>query len=166
MGLMGSKFLMRFSLFSITYAQELPKATIVTRVMPIGERVVAVILEYSSEINTNNLKPDMFSVETNLEGNFMKRIIRKVYANNNGELLPANFTNQGKFLVLELDPKEPSAITATHDFQRLLSKRLKLEYRLEQKVNIRSIDGKEFLPTSLTTSEEKHLIIDEFHALI
>jgi|GEM_PF-5693141 len=62
-------FLNRFLPFSITYAQEVPKATIVTRVMPIGERVVAVTLEYSSEINANNLKPDMFSVETKLEGN-------------------------------------------------------------------------------------------------
>ncbi|MCX7720031.1 MAG: prolyl oligopeptidase family serine peptidase [Dictyoglomus thermophilum] len=158
--------LMVFILINFAYAQETPKATIVTRVMPEGERVVAVVLEYGREINANNLKPDMFSVEVKFEGNFVKRTITKVYANNNGELIPAPFMNQGKFLVLELNPKEPSAGTATFDPQRFISKRLKLEYKVEQKVSIRSVDGKEFSPFSLTTSEEKHLIIDEFKALV
>ncbi|ACK41568.1 phospholipase/Carboxylesterase [Dictyoglomus turgidum DSM 6724] len=144
----------------------IPRATIVTRVMPEGERVVAVVLEYDAEINAGNLNLNMFSVKTKLEGKFVERSIKKVYANNNGELLPAPFTNQGRFLVLELNPKEPSAVTATFDPQRFLSKRLKLEYEIEQKVSIKSVDGKEIMPFSLITSEERHLIIDEFKALI
>ncbi len=147
-------------------SQYTPRATIITRVMPEGERVIAVVLEYDAEINAGNLNPSMFLVETKFEGRFVERSITKVYANNNGELLPAPFTNQGRFLVLELNPKEPSAITATFDPQRFLSRRLKLEYKIEQKVSIKSINGKEFKPFSLITSEEKHLIIDEFKALV
>jgi len=145
--------------------EDLPKATIVTKVLPDGEKVVALVIKYDTEIDGYSLKPDMFNVEVKIQDKLEKRTIKKVYANANGDLVLSAFSNKGNFVVVELDPKDRNAGTTYFSMETFLSVRTKLEYVLTQKVALKGIDGKTIAPFTVTTNEEKHLVIDDFDAL-
>ncbi len=142
---------------------EVKSITLVTRVFPEGEKVFAVVLEYAYEVDGNTLNPNIFEVESKI-GNVGKRTVKRVYANSDGRLVMNFFANRGRYVIIELDPKDMNAITTYFDNSRFLTGRYKLEYLVTQKNDIYSIDGKKIPAFSLKNTDEKHLIIDDFIA--
>jgi len=142
----------------------LNKATLVTRIFPEGERVSEVILEYDLEIDGTNLTPDSYKVETKMEDMMVGRTIKKVYASATTDLVPS--TNQGKFVIIELDHRDTFAKTILFSAETFLSTRPKLNYIVTQKVAITTLEGKTIAPFTIQNTDEKHLIADDFQAFM
>lgn len=84
------------------------------------------------------------------------------YANTTGDLVPNVFLNRGKFVVIELNPKDPMARTTFTDFEARKTYRLTFEYKIKQNAPVKTVDGKMIEPIALKTRREKRLVIDDF----
>ncbi|MGB9789502.1 MAG: prolyl oligopeptidase family serine peptidase [Thermotoga caldifontis] len=160
----GILLLVIFGIFSTLFAQEgmsVRSVTLVTKVFPDVERVFAVVIEYPVEIDRQKLSPNQFAVRAKSGDTYFPRTIKKVYANNTGEVSFSVFRNRGKYVILELDPWDPNAGTFIYGSPNV---RAKLDYIVSQIVPILDVDGKEVEPFVSKQTGEKHLIIDDFLA--
>lgn len=159
-------FIFLLFLLGVSFAQsDVKNITLVTRVLPDGEKVFAVVIEYNFEIDGWKLTPDMYTVEAKLGDKLVKRTIKRVYANNDQRLIINFFANKGKYVIIELDPKEPSAGTSYFNLDTFLSSRPKLEYFITQNKDLISENGNIIKSFKLRNTDEKHLVIDDFDAL-
>lgn len=154
-----------FGIFSIFLAQEgneVKNITLITKVFPEGEKVCAVVIEYPVEIDGWKLSTDQFSVKVKTGDTYSSRTITKVYANNSGDISFSIFSNRGKFVILELSPKDPNAGTLVSIPETFLNTRVKLNYIVSQLVPVVDVNGNTVEPFTSEQTGEKHLIIDDF----
>ena len=82
-----------------TLAANKPNVTAITEVFGDGQKLIGVILEYPTEINGKKLKKDTFEV--------IDRTILNVYTNDVSE--KTKNSKNGKFVIIELDPKDKNS---------------------------------------------------------
>jgi len=142
------------------------KITLVTRVFPEGEKVYAVLVEYDCEIDGGKLTSETYMVEAETKEGPVARTIKRVYANNTGDLVPPSLPAGGRFVVIELDPEDAIAKTISFSSDTFLSTRVKLNYTVTQKIAISTGGGKTVAPFTAQNTDEKHLVIDDFSASV
>lgn len=117
------------------------KVSLITKVFPEGEKVCAAVIEYPVEIDGWKLSTDQFSVKVKTGDTYSSRTITKVYANNSGDISFSIFSNRGKFVILELSPKDPNAGTLVSIPETFLNTRVKLNYIVSQLVPVVDVNG-------------------------
>lgn len=154
-------------IFSTTiFAIDTAKVKILTQVQAWGQVVVAVILEYPTEIDPSNVSSTTYEVLANrirsdLGGELAPRTITRVYTNNKPSL--AGSAVPGRYVIIELNPNDVNAGTLYYDVQKGgFNFDYELEYTVNQKVNIKAVNGM-VLPAGTMMGREKiNLIVDEF----
>ncbi|HOJ93326.1 MAG TPA: prolyl oligopeptidase family serine peptidase [Dictyoglomaceae bacterium] len=136
--------------------------TLITKVFPEGEKAFAVSIEYPTEIDGAKITKESFVVEAKVKDNLIKRTIKKIYVNKDGNLIENPIDSKGKFLIIELDPKDKIAETIHFDLEKFLSERPKLNYLITQKIDIVGVNGEVIPSFSMENTSEKRLIVDEF----
>ncbi|WBU60699.1 prolyl oligopeptidase family serine peptidase [Paracoccus albus] len=86
---------------TVFYTQDIAAVTSMTEVFGDGQRLTAVAVEYTAEIANDTLSSEQFSVSD--------RNILRVYANEQAAM--SNEGSDGRFVILELDPEDESAVT-------------------------------------------------------
>ena len=142
----------------------------ITRVFPDGEKVCAIVLDYSVEVEASSLDSDTYTVEVVYEGDLHKRTVKNVYVSQSETDLvrkPSyfpHFAKKGRYVVLELDTSEPLAKTFRYESNGL-AKRLQLEHKVRQIKKILTTQGwvqdRDFI-----VREERHWVIDEFQQFV
>lgn len=99
-------------------------ATLVTDVLPLGETICAVVIEYAAQIDGSKLAPEYFSVTVKVKDKYVPRTIKRVFANSTGGTIFSAFINRGKFVILELELKYPYSYTYEYDPNTSLSRLL------------------------------------------
>lgn len=160
-------FLLLIILFSFiqsqTYAQDQIKdAYLVTKVLSEGERVVAVVLEFNSEVDGRTVNKNIFRIEARVGNQVGNRTVLNAYVNSTGDLVQNVFLNRGKFLIIELNSKDPLASTTFTDFDARKTYRVKMEYKIESQGSIKSSDGKDIGPFTVVVQKERRLVVEDF----
>src|SRR5690606_14110793 len=88
---------------------QIERVDLITDVLPEGEKVVALAIEYKKEIDTTSLTTSTYDVNATHGENSGKRNITKVYANTSPELHPEG--KNGKYVIIELDKDDALAGT-------------------------------------------------------
>nr|WP_233711341.1 prolyl oligopeptidase family serine peptidase [Lederbergia citrisecunda] len=135
---------------------------VITDVLPEGEKVVAVAVQYKKEISNDSLSTLSYEVNALHGENTAKRTITKVYANTSPEL--SSQGKDGKFVIIELSKEDPIAGTLFYDFRTGINTRLSLEYTITQEKNIETVIGNNVptTPNIIVNSGEINLIVDDF----
>jgi len=137
----------------------------ITKVFPDGEKVCAIVIDYSAEVEASSLDCDVYIVEAVHAGNLHKRTVKNVYVSEGeADLVKRPFLKKGRYVVLELDTSEPLARTIRYE-PTGLAKRLQLEHEVRQIKKISSTRGW-IQSRDFTIREERHLVIDEFQQFV
>ncbi|MCR2821102.1 prolyl oligopeptidase family serine peptidase [Lederbergia panacisoli] len=141
---------------------QIERVDLITDVLPDGEKVVAISIEYKNEIENESLSTATYEVNGLHGENAAKRNITKVYANSTPEL--SSQGKSGKYVIIELDINDTSAGTLFYDFRTGINTRLSLEYTVSQVKDIKTVIGNNVptTPNVLKNSGEVNLVIDEF----
>ena len=137
------------ALAATLFAQEgIERVSAITQVFSEGQKLTAAAVKFSEPIGASSLSLNSFKVKD--------RNISKIYTND--EPRPSAKPKSGKFVIIELDPKDAAAqlfIKAGN------VKEAKIV--LEQTEPIRALGGKMYPPaTALENNETINLIVDDF----
>ncbi|GAB6099707.1 prolyl oligopeptidase family serine peptidase [Halanaerocella petrolearia] len=122
--------------------------TLITKVLPYGEVGYAIALDLGTKISGLKLPKDAFKVETIVNGEFKERTITKIYSNDSPSI--AEKSKSGRYLIIELDPKDKNATTFKFNAEKFQNIRKNLKYYISLSRDIKTEDGIVF-----ETSEEK-----------
>ncbi|MBS4204216.1 prolyl oligopeptidase family serine peptidase [Lederbergia citrea] len=141
---------------------QIERVDVISEVLPEGEKVVAVAIEYKKEINSKSLSASTYEVNALHGENAASRTITKVYANTAPELDVQG--KNGKYVIIELDTNDPIAGTLFYDVRSGINTRLALEYTVTQEKAITTAIGNQVpsTPNILVNSGEINLVVDEF----
>ncbi|MBW8349613.1 prolyl oligopeptidase family serine peptidase [Bacillus sp. IITD106] len=141
---------------------QIVRVDLITEVLPEGEKVVALSIEYKKEINTQSLSNSTYEVNALHGENAAMRNITKVYANTSPEL--SDQGKNGKFVIIELDKNDPIAGTLFYDIRTGINTRLSIEYTVTQVKDIKTVIGNNVptTPNILVNSGEINLVVDDF----
>ncbi|NLV92263.1 MAG: hypothetical protein GX030_07720 [Firmicutes bacterium] len=123
-----------------------------------GQKVTAVVIEYSEPIACEAIASGSFSVAG--------RSITRVYVNDSGE--KGDVKTRGRFVVIELavDPTPGNSVGNTLLYANGRNERLPIHLSIVQRVNIQTIAGNTILPSGFTNTAERNLEVDgRFQAL-
>jgi len=137
--LLGSMFFALYLMMTTASAQEINKVTLITQVLPEGEKAVALAVKYDSNIDSTTLSIDSFAVEANVGGKIAGRNIIKVYTNDAPAI--AAQSKVGKYVILEMNPEDANAGTSDFNPATWLSSRLTLNYYVTQMHDIADRKG-------------------------
>lgn len=126
--------------------------TALTQVFGDGQKLTAVTLEYPEAIDTAKLDANSFGVRS--------RRIKRIYANTTG--LPSEAGENGRFVIVELSPKDATASLCTRMKGEVV--RSKATASVMQKGTVVTAAGKSYPPTTevLDTTVVRNLGVDDF----
>ncbi len=137
-----------------------------TRVYDDGQAVSKIIVECNEPIEGANVSLNQFevSVKRSLNGVLLdeaKRRITSVYTSSSINGRPSL---NGRFLhlVLLTRPKTPSAGTLTYSHEDMVTKRVDLDYTIELKTPLETLEGNMITPHQLTYHGTINAQVDEF----
>lgn len=126
--------------------------TALTEVFGEGQKLTAVTLEYPEAIDTASLDANSFGVRT--------RRIKRIYANKSG--LPTEAGENGRFVVIELSPKDATAAL----FSRLRGEvvRNRASATVMQKGNLVTVSGRRLPPSTeaLDNTAVRNPVVEDF----
>ncbi len=134
-----------------------PKAiTALTEVFGDGQKVTVVVIEYDKAIKNETLSTNQFSVAN--------RTITKIYANDSND--KSDKGKNGKFVVLELNPKDETASIYKQQGREIIIKEAKVS--VKQLLDVVTIDNQKIDTNDelLESSQVKNLIVDDFKQAI
>lgn len=149
------------------FAIETGKVKLLTQVQAWGQVVVAVIIEYPVDVFPESVSASMYEVLANriredIGGEIAPRTILKVYTNDKPVL--SNKAVSGRYVVIELSPNDVNAGTIYYKITEKggFNFDYDLEYTVNQKFNIKAVDGR-ILPAGTMVGKERiNLIVDDF----
>jgi predicted peptidase len=96
----------------------------ITEVLPFGQKVTAVAIEFGATVNPRTLDPDTFSVSDSLYnfrfdpiGDLLdptkraERSVTSIYTNDTADLEADRRSDPGRYVIVELDPMDPGGNT-------------------------------------------------------
>ncbi len=134
---------------------QIKTVTAITEVFCDGQKVVAVAIEYDVAIKNASLSAEDFSVEG--------RTITKIYANRSAE--KSDTGKDGKFVIIELSPKDKNASTFMQSGRQFITKPAKIS--VKQFRRIENADGKidEPFAGAVTNDRQTNWVVDDFKQL-
>jgi predicted peptidase len=150
-----------------TAAPSLKEASLVTEVLPWGETVTAVRLEYTEEIYCGEVAYVTASLATDSGLSkyhlFADRSITNVYVNNSGKKEDAELYGKYVFLDLGIQNMDPTTYRSQVTFNQSTKARPRLAgYNVTQISPVATRSGKIVGPTTISTTREICVGIDEY----
>lgn len=133
---------------TVFHGEHIRSVTAVTEVFGRSQRITAAVVEYDADIRNGGLSAAQWTVAG--------RTITGVYANNRAE--KAAEGRDGRFIVLELDPDDESAVTFAPDVDE------PAETVVSQVEPVQSLSGETYGPTAtaIINTRQANLIVDDF----
>lgn len=155
-------------MFACSAKSKVPKeltssaVTSITKILPQGEVVYAIVCDFGSNVDASNLSKESFHIESMLGGKNESRTITKIYTND--AIATSDVEKEGKYVIIELDPADKSAGTMGWDNDAFLSSRNELKYFVTEKIAITTTDGTLFKASDkkIQNSKEVTPIVDDF----
>lgn len=137
-----------------------------TRVFDGGQAVSKIIIECESPIQSENVSINQFevSVSRSLNGIQLDQAKRRIVSAYTSSTINGRPAAEGCFLhlVLLTKPNTKSAGTLTYDVNDMVTKRVDLDYRVELKEPLSTLDGNIIVPHTLTYNGTINAGVDEF----
>lgn len=135
---------------SVFYSNNIRAVTAVTEVFGGGQRTTAAIVEFGQPIKSSDLTNATFSV--------IGRKVTKIYASDHPD--KAGVGNDGRFVIVELDPNDANA--STYNPQGPILNQASVVVNQVGMVN--AVGGESFSPTSkpIASTRQANLIMDDF----
>lgn len=141
---------------------ESSNVTLITKITPGGEVGYAVVCDYGSNVDASSLSEDSFLVESTVGETTEPRTITKVYTNDSVAI--SDSSKEGRYVVIELDPKDANASTLTFTMETFLNTRNDLKYTVTQKTDITTSDNTTFKASGnkIANGDEVRPVVDDF----
>lgn len=138
--------------------------TLITKVLPQGEVVYAVVCDFGDNIDTTNINRDSIKVESAVGKEIKERTITKIYSNDKIEA--DGEESKGQYLVIELNPMDENSMTTSFDPVEFLSVRNELKYTVTFLENVKT-EKKTFMVANkgILNGNEVIPVVDEFEKL-
>jgi len=135
---------------------------LITRVTSSGEKVIAVAIEYRKKIDGKALSPSAFAVHAATNGVSSPRTITNIYAHSGPETTTS--PQAGKYVILELDPRDANASTLIWDQANFRNVRADLDYSVVQEEDIHPEHGNPIpaSPEIYKPTREINLVVQHF----
>lgn len=138
------------------------KVTLITQVEPAGEVGYAIVCDFGSNVDASKLSESNFEIETTVDGKMTPRTITKIYTND--KIATSDSSNNGRYLVLELNPNDTNASTISADKSNGFPIRNQLDYTITLKTDVITSDNVKYKASDNKVKNGKVVtpIIDDF----
>lgn len=142
--------------------ESIKSVNLITEVQPLGEKVVAIAVEYNKEIDEKTLTKDTYEIEATLEGATAERTITEIYKNDKPET--DSESGNGNYVIIELDSDDSNAGTLKYSAESAVNTRMDLDYTVSQVLDVEAVDGTDIKGSSdkINNTGELNPVVDKF----